>query len=363
MNWRRWLLGDAKFGEAEGYLRFQYAFAMILMWAGLPLLALFIAGDLSGANVIATHGRTVRVYFLLSCVLIWLLRGHKQRFVPVVWVFALSTLLVHCSGFMFVPEDESRLVWFYSLNAGVYILLGRRVGALFTVASMAAVVVGNGHLAAPISQRGMSTFLASLVSLSVIFHAFTQRTEAFFKAMMASNARLRHLSEHDPLTGVFNARAFAQTCESLMRLGARQSAPYAVLFIDLDHFKRVNDQYGHDAGDAVLKTVAACMTRRLRQSDVLGRVGGEEFVAFLPSTDTKGAMTLAEALRQDIQSAQPHLADGTKLEVTASIGVAPATSMLSTLDELQRHADQAMYQAKATGRNRVTLFAVAAATA
>jgi len=356
MTWRRLFLGDVQFGEADGYLRFQYAFAMILMWAGLPLLALFIAGDLSGANVIATHGRTVRAYFVLSCVLIWLLRGHKQRVVPVVWVFALSTLLVHCSGFMFVPEDESRLVWFYSLNAGVYILLGRRVGALFTVASMVAVVVGNGHLAAPISQRGMTTFLASLVSLSVIFHAFTQRTEAFFKAMVASNARLRHLSDHDPLTGVFNARAFAQTCDRLMRLGTRQSTPYAVLFIDLDHFKRVNDQHGHDAGDAVLKTVAACMARRLRQSDVLGRVGGEEFVAFLPATDTQGAMTLAEALRQDIQAAQPELANGARLEVTASIGVAPGTSVPSTLDELQRRADQAMYQAKAAGRNRVTLF-------
>jgi len=141
-----------------------------------------------------------------------------------------------------------------------------------------------------------------------------------------------------------------------MRLGTRQSTPYAVLFIDLDHFKRVNDQHGHDAGDAVLKSVAACMARRLRQSDMLGRVGGEEFVAFLPATDTHGAMTLAEALREDIQAAQPQLADGARLEVTASIGVAPGTSVPSTLDELQRRADQAMYRAKAAGRNRVTLF-------
>jgi diguanylate cyclase (GGDEF)-like protein len=358
MTWRRWFLGEAQFGETDGYLRFQYAFALILMWAGLPLLALFIAGDLSGANVIGSaHGRTVRAYFLLSCGLIWLLRGHKQRFTPVVWVFATSTLLVHLSGFMYVPEDESRLVWFYSLNAGVYILLGRRVGALFTAASMAAVVVCNGHLAAPISQRGMTTFLASLVSLSVIFHAFTQRTEAFFRAMLASNARLRHLSDHDPLTGVLNARAFAQACERLMRLAQRQEAPYAMLFIDLDHFKRVNDQHGHDAGDTVLKVVAACMAKRLRQSDVLGRVGGEEFVAFLPDTDAQGAATLAEALRRDIQAARPQVAEGQTLEVTASIGVAPGAPALASLDAVQRQADQAMYQAKAAGRNRVTVFA------
>lgn len=355
MNWKHLLLGRVQFDAAEEYLAFKYAFALILMWAGLPLLALFIAGDLTGANSIGLHRWTVRAYFLLSCLLIALLRGRKQWFAPAVWVFAVASLGVHLSGFIFVPQDELRLVWFYSLIAGVYILLGRRAGALFTVASVALVLACNPHQPAPISSRGLGTFITSLVSLSVIFHVFTQQTTSFFLGMLRSNERLRQLSEQDPLTGLLNARAFAQACDRLVRLAERHGTGYAVLFVDLDHFKRVNDQYGHDAGDCVLRTVAEVMRQRLRQSDVLGRVGGEEFVIFLPDTDATGAMRLAEDLRRDIEASCPRIGQAQPLCVTASIGVAPGRAG-GNLESLQKQADQAMYLAKAAGRNRVTLF-------
>jgi len=257
---------------------------------------------------------------------------------------------------MLVPADELRLVWFYSLIAGVYILLGRRAGAAFTVGTVFVVLLGNAHQMAPVSSRAMGTFLASLVSLSVIFHAFTQRTMSFYLQMVHSNERLRHLSEHDPLTGVLNGRAFAQACDSLIRLAARHGASYAVLFIDLDHFKRVNDEHGHDAGDLVLRTVAGALKGRLRASDLLGRVGGEEFVVFLPDTDRAGALQLAEHLRCDIEVSCPRIAEGVTLNVTASIGVAIAAQVGGGLESLQRQADQAMYKAKAMGRNRVTAF-------
>lgn len=360
MFWKKWLLGEVQFGESEEYLAFKYTFALILMWAGQPLLVMFIAGDISGANQIGLHGITVRAYFCLICTLIWALRGRKSWFKPVVWAFAASSFLVHVSGFMLVPADELRLVWFYSLIAGVYILLGRRAGALFTVAAVTAVLVGNAYQAAPISSRGMGTFLTSLVSLSVIFHAFTQRMESFYLQMVRSNERLRHLSERDPLTGVLNGRAFAQACDGLIKLASRRAAPYAVLFVDLDHFKRVNDNHGHDAGDAVLRQVASTLGQRLRQSDLLGRVGGEEFVVFLPETDRDGALQLAEALRRDIERAWPPIGGGQTLQVTASIGVATPSQGLGDLESLQRQADQAMYKAKAKGRNRVTVFDPAA---
>lgn len=356
MFWKKLLLGEVQFGESEQYLAFKYTFAMILMWAGQPLLVLFIAGDVTGANQIGSHGYTVQAYFGLVCVLIWLLRGHPLRLVPVVWVYALASFLVHVSGFMFVPADELRLVWFYSLIAGVYILLGRRVGAVFTVATVVAVLFGNAHQSAPISSRGMGTFLASLVSLSVIFHAFTQRTVSFYLQMVQSNERLRHLSEHDPLTGVLNGRAFGHACDGLIRLAARHGTSYAVLFIDLDHFKRVNDQHGHDAGDAVLKAVASLLRHRVRDSDLVGRVGGEEFVVFLPDTDAQGALRLANELRRDIEASRPQVSEAVRLDVTASIGVAAARYGDGGLAALQKQADEAMYKAKAAGRNRVTLF-------
>jgi hypothetical protein len=122
MTWRMALLGDAQFPEGQEFTAFKYTFALAMRWVTLPLLALFIAGDVLGTNRVGRHGTMIQLYFLLCCALIWLLRGHQTRLVPVVWVFASASLGVHISGFLFVPEDESRLVWFYSLIAGTYIL-------------------------------------------------------------------------------------------------------------------------------------------------------------------------------------------------------------------------------------------------
>lgn len=356
MTLKQLLLGNVQFEASEEYLTFKYTFAMILILAGIPLLAIFIAGDMTGANRIGPHGITVRAYLLLSCILLLALRGRKHLFKPVIWVFALASLLVHISGFMLVPQDEQRLVWFYSLIVGVYVLLGRGAGALFTIASIVAVLFGNPHQAAPVSARGLGTFFTSLISLSAIFHVFTQRTTSFYQRMLESNERLRYLSDHDPLTGVLNGRAFLQACERLTRLAARHGSYYSVLFIDLDHFKQVNDQHGHDAGDTVLRTVANTLSTRLRQSDLLGRVGGEEFVVFLYDTDADGALHLAESLRHAIETAYPSISEGKTLSITASIGVAISQPGQNNLDLLQQQADQAMYISKSAGRNRVTLF-------
>lgn len=356
--WRGVLLGSATFGEGEEYLQFKYIFALAMLWLTLPLLLLFIAGDVSGANRVGLHGHTIRAYFLMCCALILAIRNRPDRLAPAMWVFALASLGVHISGFLFVPEDESRLVWFYSLIAGTYILLGRRAGAVVAVASIAAVAVANGQLAAPVSDRGMVTFYASLVSLSVIFHVFTSRSVSFHQAMVNSQARLRHLSDHDPLTGVLNARSFSRQCEHLMQLARREGGTFALLFIDLDHFKSVNDEHGHDAGDQVLRAVAGALLHRLRRTDLLGRVGGEEFVVFLPGADVTNALKVAEALRLDIQALRIRTVAGVSLVITASVGVAADTGDGRPLSELQRQADQAMYQAKAGGRNRVSSLAL-----
>ena len=356
VGWRRLLLGQASFGEGEEYMAFKYTFALLMLWVTLPLLALFILGDAAGVNRVGWHGLTIRLYFVLCACLIWLLRGRRRWFHPVVWVFAVASWAVHVSGFVFVPDDENRLVWFLSLVVGVYILLGRRAGACLAVASVAAVLWCNPHLAHPVSERGMGTFITSLVSMSVIFHVFTSRSVLFHRAMVASQAQLRELSDRDPLTGVLNSRGLARQCEQLLLLARRRGEPCAVLFVDLDHFKRVNDQHGHDAGDVVLQRVAAVLTQRLRRSDVLGRVGGEEFVVFLPATDEAGATQLAEALRQDIEACCPQTPAGVSLTVTASIGVAAKVSGQVSLPDLQRDADQAMYAAKAGGRNRVSVL-------
>lgn len=359
-RWRKWLLGPVVFNEGEEYLAFKYTFALLMLWVTMPLLALFIAGDVAGINRVGWHGLTIQLYFTACVVMILVLRGHRTRFYPVVWAFAWMSLGVHISGFVFVPDDENRLLWFLSLVVGVYILLGRRAGALIATASVVAVVVCNRHVEHAISERGMGTFITSLVSMSVIFHVFTSRSVLFHRAMVVSQAQLRELSDRDPLTGVLNARGFARQCEQLLQLSHRRGEACAALFVDLDHFKRVNDQHGHEAGDVVLRCVAQVLTQRLRRSDVLGRIGGEEFVAFLPATDEAGAMQLAEALRRDIEASHPETPAGVRLTVTASIGVAAQLAVQpgpqASLQSLQRDADAAMYAAKAAGRNRVSVL-------
>ena len=125
--------------------------------------------------------------------------------------------------------------------------------------------------------------------------------------------------------------------------------------IDLDHFKKINDTYGHDAGDIVLKEVANSMGKTIRDSDIIGRVGGEEFCIYLPNTSHSGAMNIAEKIRQEIEKIDFNF-DYTKIHVTASIGVSSKLTHHKSIADIQRDADHAMYHAKKDGRNRVAFL-------
>lgn len=177
------------------------------------------------------------------------------------------------------------------------------------------------------------------------------------------NEELQLLASTDPLTGLRNRRDYmARLDEELARLRRELGGPAAVLMLDLDHFKRINDEHGHAAGDAVLRHVAALMRDSLRQVDALGRVGGEEFSILLPGTGPEEAAVFAERLRLRIAAAPLQL-DGANLAVTVSIGIASLGPQARSCDAVLSLADQALYQAKRSGRNRVELAARAAAPA
>jgi diguanylate cyclase (GGDEF)-like protein len=163
------------------------------------------------------------------------------------------------------------------------------------------------------------------------------------------------LASHDPLTRVFNAGAYYRACDQQIHASQRANQPFAVLFIDLDHFKSINDTHGHAVGDDVLRTVAQTLQTTVRRSDIVGRIGGEEFSVFLPNTQLRGAQLLAESLRVAIESIHIEV-NGVRLKITASIGVAAKRFDQETMQAIQQHADQAMYEAKRGGRNRVSTF-------
>lgn len=175
-----------------------------------------------------------------------------------------------------------------------------------------------------------------------------QRTEA----LEVANRELEHLAAHDPLTGVHNRRRFDGKLKECFESSRRTEQGFAVLLLDIDHFKKVNDTYGHPAGDAVLQTLARLLTDNIRTVDFVARYGGEEFILLLPHTpDAERAMAAAEKIRAGIAQAVFPGAG----HVTASIGVSvwhPADPQATTVVE---RAYAALYQAKAAGRNRVTL--------
>lgn len=162
---------------------------------------------------------------------------------------------------------------------------------------------------------------------------------------------LRQLAAIDTLTGVLSRRAFKEEGNRAIALSLRHKHKLACLEFDLDHFKSINDTYGHAAGDAVLVGVTAACKAHLRKSDLIGRLGGEEFAILLPHTDHSTALEVADKLRVELQKL--HHAVGTQTAtVTASFGVATLDSETPDIDCLLAHADHALYQAKAAGRNR-----------
>lgn len=171
------------------------------------------------------------------------------------------------------------------------------------------------------------------------------------------NARMYQSMEErattDGLTGLTNHRAFQERLEQLHALAERTDQKFSIILTDIDHFKSVNDTYGHPVGDAVLKRVAAIFTARARKVDIVARYGGEEFVIVLPDTDREGAATFANRLREEIAE-QTITSDNGSFSVTLSLGVAEFPSDGTNRHELIELADQALYYCKEHGRNRVT---------
>jgi len=168
----------------------------------------------------------------------------------------------------------------------------------------------------------------------------------------ATEARLRELATTDSLTGLCNRRRFMELAEREFVRSRRYQGALTMLMMDIDHFKRVNDTHGHDVGDEVLRELARISRAALREPDVLGRLGGEEFGVLLPETDAGAALEVAERLRRAIEDAPMATAVG-EMRITVSIGAATSDADADSVATLLKRADVALYAAKEAGRNRV----------
>lgn len=206
-------------------------------------------------------------------------------------------------------------------------------------------------------RKDGSEFLASISIIRLDISG-----EKFYVAMIRdisenkkTEEELLRLASTDPLTGAFNRREFTAIAEREALRASRYHHPLSILILDLDQFKRLNDTYGHAAGDKALQRFTTLCCNTLRNVDIFGRWGGEEFVALLPETDVEGAVIIAERLRKVVGDNMLVFNDQ-KIAFTVSIGVAQYKDGEVNIDAPLSRADQAVYDAKKAGRNRISVY-------
>ncbi len=241
-----------------------------------------------------------------------------------------------------LPAQPRQRRWRSRLAAAVMLALG-----VFALED--GVLVALGQLGEPIVWRSWVWVLLDISIPALVLAALaTLRQRDAMEAALAAAAR------HDPLTGLPNRTGFAEAAGAALAAVARDGRPVAGAMLDIDHFKAINDGWGHGAGDAVLRDVATAMRGVLRPGDVLARVGGEEFALLLLGVDAEGARPLLERLRA-AAAMVPH-PGAPERRVTLSGGLAPVEGLdLAALESGLRAADAALYDAKAAGRNRVVV--------
>lgn len=286
--------------------------------------------------------------------------GRPDKAHPLVWLLIGVWLMAPVYFTVVQPDLRVRLV-LASVGPAVFFLLGARVmwaHARGYPARQLFAVLCAGHGLFLLGRPGLFRLGANhleVVSVVVLVESIVALNILGFSILMLVNEHvttaLRRLAESDSLTGVFNHRAFIGFLGKAIGVEARLNRCPPVLLIDLDHFKQVNDTWGHQTGDEVLRHFVAVASACLRQGDVLGRLGGEEFAVFLPLASEAEATQVAERLRAQI-AAQPLQTARGPVALSVSIGVAQGRPGESAEAVLGR-ADQAMYRAKAAGRNRV----------
>jgi diguanylate cyclase (GGDEF)-like protein len=255
---------------------------------------------------------------------------------PLMLVFGISVTAFACSSLAFILSKPWNHMWWlaHAIFAGGFFLLSFGVVQAFRTTRSFSTIYSQDEL------------MARLASAKA-------RTEAALLELQRTNQKLEHLAATDPLTGAINRRVFIEHVEGEIARVKRGDAPFSLLALDLDNFKRVNDTFGHLVGDLALKTVVRTCMEAIRPYNGVARVGGEEFMILLPRATRDDALRVGEQIRRAVQAARFDSMDGEALSITVSIGISQFKQDGDTIDALLRAADQRLYRAKHHGRNCV----------
>ena len=361
-RWADWMLTTDK--------RQRIRLAMSGLAALLMVCCLVVMNSVAAAGLASTF--EVRVW--TACSVLGLIAvyaairsGWSRRFKDPALTLAQILYAITCCAAAFVIAGPARGVTLpilaIILMFGIFGLTTRQMLGVL-VYSLVAFGVASGVVAArdepdypPVVAAAYVGMVVVVLLSSTFLTTRVQSTREHLRRQKAELAQaleqIRQLATHDDLTGLLNRRAMLDRMQLEQHRSLRSGSPLLIAQLDIDHFKAVNDTHGHAAGDLVLQSFADTVRRNVRDTDVLARWGGEEFVLLLCDTPAADAVTLMERLRQAVQAMQVPVAQGGQpITVTVSIGLArhtPADPLAGTLER----ADQALYAAKAGGRNRV----------
>lgn len=267
------------------------------------------------------------------------------------WIYTyLVSLFCFFVAIMLLPEASgAAFVWVLMMPVLAYLLLGRREGLFLSVPFMLAGGVGYYiYLDGVGSASGMIDLLNVMlcgILMQMLMHMYELRREE-------AEQKLVELARTDTLTGLANRSSFQSTLARTIAEGERSGTGFALVIMDIDHFKVVNDTLGHDAGDRVLHNIGQCLAERLRTTDSVGRLGGEEFGLILRDVKLTAAFELMDELRQRIASKELAYGDSS-IRVTASFGIAQWPEHGRDAEALFCAADRCLYSSKRAGRNRI----------
>lgn len=339
--------------EQSADVRKQILISSMFSLVSITFLFLFGIDNILGGN------HTLAVVVLSISVVIGFNYVHLRRSgnyhissMTIVIVMIFLSIYLLCTG----GTNNTGPLWFYIIPSLIFYILGLRRGlvTLSLLLSFVAILLyfpGHPLLLASYSTDYINRFLASLFSVSVIAWAYEYSREDGRRELLNLSNKLDELSRRDELTGLSNRRDMMERLEREVGRYERNNHPFAVIMADVDHFKNVNDTYGHVCGDHMLRLIAKTLTSNVQKRDSVSRWGGEEILILLPETDLHEAEGIAERLRKEVEQLCL-TSDKGDVRVTLSMGVAQYLPEGTTKD-LINSADKYLYKAKDAGRNRV----------
>jgi diguanylate cyclase (GGDEF)-like protein len=313
---------------------------------------------IAGAALIAAYGlvwmgarsfnnRATPILYVFAGAIVWLLAIQVENLrssEPARIVFASSVILCYTllTGFEFWRTFDQKL----SSRWPLILIVGVHAGIFLSR------IIWPGWMLIVLSGAHPAGLVVTLISFEIVFHTFCA---AFFLASVVKERMVlsyRRASRVDPLTNIWNRRAFSEDASRLLGRAAADKKEVALMAFDLDHFKAINDDHGHAAGDVVLRTFCDFVSNTLRPADLFGRIGGEEFACFLSDVSRSNALATADRLRRGFADLDIDTGSS-RLRATVSVGVTVVRPERPDLNALVSMADQALYRAKRLGRNRV----------